>query len=85
MNRRLQKTSQRGERDQAGEHAGAVNGEALEPLTEIVSFGPEDEEFVAKIGNGNIQGGSEDRCHNHREIQPTGRQNRVEQRKNERR
>jgi hypothetical protein len=49
-----------GERDEFGERTYAVDGEAAEPLFEVVAVGMEDEVFVAEKGhrNANRLGGS---------------------------
>src|SRR6266567_8151895 len=83
VNDQLKKARQRGERDKAGNHAGAVDGKAFEPLPEIVALRAEDEELVGKVGDGDGQRqGQYGRQHN-REVQEAGRQNSVEQRKND--
>ena len=45
-----------GEQDQSRGSAGAVDGEALEPLAEVVAFSPEDEELVAKVRDRDAEG-----------------------------
>ena len=36
--------------EQAGDHAGAVDGEATQPLAKVVAPGAEDEDLVAEVG-----------------------------------
>ena len=45
-----------GSSDELGEHADAVDGEAAEPLAEVVAVGAEDEVFVAEEGHGDAEG-----------------------------
>src|ERR1700730_392918 len=83
VNHQLKEARQRGERDKAGNHAGAVDGEAFEALDEIVALRAEDEELVGKVGDGDGQRQRQYRRQHNREVQEAGRQNRVEQRKND--
>ena len=83
VNQRLKEARERGECDQTGDHAGAVDGEALEPLAEIVAFGAEDEELVSKVGDRNIQRHGQYRRQNYREVQKAKRQSGVEQGKDD--
>src|ERR1700736_2361981 len=45
-----------GKRDELGQHADAVDGEAAEPLAEVVAVGAEDEVFIAEKGHGDADG-----------------------------
>ena len=53
----LENTCQDGQSDQAGDHAGAVDGKAAEPFLQVVARGVKDEEFVAKERVGDADGG----------------------------
>ena len=64
----LQEAGEGGERDEAGDHAGAVDSEALEPLDEVVAVGAEDEELVTEVGDGDVDGSGEDGCSDDGEI-----------------
>jgi hypothetical protein len=55
----LEEAGDGGEGEQAGDHAGAVDGEGAEPLDEAVAPGFEDEELVAEVGDGDVEGGGE--------------------------
>ena len=56
----LEEAGDGGEGEEAGDHAGAVDGEGAEPLDEVVAAGFEDEELVAEVGDGDVEGGGED-------------------------
>ena len=51
----MQEAGEGGEDEQPWDHAGAVDGEALEPFLDVVALGAEDEELVAEIRDGNVE------------------------------
>ena len=55
MNHQLKEAGERGESDEAWDHAGAVDSEAFEPLAEIIALRAKDEELVGEVGDGDGQ------------------------------
>ena len=53
--------------DELWEHSDSVDGEAAQPLAEIVAVGAEDEVFVAEEGHGDTEGLGCNRCEDHGE------------------
>jgi hypothetical protein len=51
-----QQVSKDGEGDELGQHADSIDGEAAEPLAQVVAVGAEDEVFVAEEGHGDADG-----------------------------
>lgn len=49
-----------GQGDEVGDHGGAVDDEAAEPLAEVVAVGAEDEEFVTEVGHADANGSGAD-------------------------
>ena len=74
MNEGLQQAGEGGEREQAGNHAGAVDGETLEPLAKVVAVGAEDEELVAEVGDRDVERRGDDGSEDDGEVEEALRQ-----------